>query len=113
LVYVTHDQTEALTFADRVAVMYEGEMVQLGTPRELFEYPAHTFVGYFIGSPGMNFLDCRLDGDAAVVDGHRIALEPGLTSSVDRDAVTQIGIRPEHLQLGAGNDAGVPVTIGQ
>ena len=54
MVYVTHDQTEALTFADKVVVMYEGEVVQIGTPEELFERPNHTFVGYFIGSPGMN-----------------------------------------------------------
>ncbi|MEP0508681.1 MAG: ABC transporter ATP-binding protein, partial [Aurantimonas coralicida] len=53
MVYVTHDQTEALTFADKVVVMYEGEVVQIGTPEELFERPQHTFVGYFIGSPGM------------------------------------------------------------
>ena len=52
MVYVTHDQTEALTFADQVVVMYEGAVVQIGTPQELFERPAHTFVGYFIGSPG-------------------------------------------------------------
>src|SRR3546814_4006638 len=56
MIYVTHDQTEALTFADKVVVMYEGEVVQIGTPEELFEVPAHTFVGYFIGSPGMNVL---------------------------------------------------------
>src|SRR5882672_2141272 len=54
MVYVTHDQTEALTFADKVVVMYEGEVVQIGTPEDLFERPEHTFVGYFIGSPGMN-----------------------------------------------------------
>ena len=69
LIYVTHDQTEALTFADQVVVMYEGEVVQLGTPQELFERPAHTFVGYFIGCPGMNLLPCRLDGDG--VGGRR------------------------------------------
>ena len=69
LVYVTHDQNEALTFAEKVVVMYEGEVVQLGTPQELFERPAHRFVGYFIGSPGMNFLDCRLDGDGVRIDG--------------------------------------------
>ena len=54
MVYVTHDQTEALTFADKVVVMYDGQIVQIGTPAELFEKPKHTFVGYFIGSPGMN-----------------------------------------------------------
>ncbi len=51
MVYVTHDQTEALTFADKVVVMYDGQIVQIGTPAELFDRPKHTFVGYFIGSP--------------------------------------------------------------
>ena len=54
MIYVTHDQTEALTFADQVVVMQEGEVVQIGTPVDLFERPAHTFVGHFIGSPGMS-----------------------------------------------------------
>src|SRR5690606_38121689 len=56
MIYVTHDQTEALTFAEKVVVMHEGRVVQMGTPQELFERPAHSFVGYFIVSPGMNFL---------------------------------------------------------
>ena len=64
-IYVTHDQMEALTFADKVVVMYEGEIVQIGSPQDLFENPEHTFVGYFIGSPGMNFLDCTLEGNVA------------------------------------------------
>ena len=59
MIYVTHDQTEALTFADQVVVMHEGEIVQTGTPVELFEKPKHTFVGYFIGSPGMNIIPCE------------------------------------------------------
>ena len=57
MIYVTHDQTEALTFADKVVVMHDGRVVQVCTPEELFERPAHTFVGSFIGSPGMNVLD--------------------------------------------------------
>ncbi|MFM7445486.1 MAG: ABC transporter ATP-binding protein, partial [Tabrizicola sp.] len=60
MIYVTHDQTEALTFADKVVVMHEGRVVQMGTPEELFETPAHTFVGYFIGSPGMNLIDAKV-----------------------------------------------------
>ena len=60
MIYVTHDQTEALTFADKVVVMSDGEVVQTGTPEELFERPAHTFVGHFIGSPGMNILPCTV-----------------------------------------------------
>ncbi len=75
LIYVTHDQVEALTFADQVLVMYEGELVQIGTPQELFENPKHKFVGFFIGSPGMNFLACTLDGNLARVDGVGIALD--------------------------------------
>jgi glycerol transport system ATP-binding protein len=65
MIYVTHDQTEALTFADKVVVMHEGRVVQIGTPEELFEHPAHTFVGYFIGSPGMNVLPARIEGNRA------------------------------------------------
>jgi glycerol transport system ATP-binding protein len=65
MIYVTHDQTEALTFADQVVVMHEGRVVQVGTPEELFDSPAHTFVGYFIGSPGMNLLAARIDGAIA------------------------------------------------
>ena len=74
MIYVTHDQTEALTFADKVVVMHDGRVVQIGTPQELFERPEHTFVGYFIGSPGMNVLPCdgrRRRGDLA---GTQIAL---------------------------------------
>ena len=60
MIYVTHDQTEALTFADQVVVMQDGSVVQVGTPVELFERPRHTFVGHFIGSPGMNVLPCEV-----------------------------------------------------
>lgn len=59
MIYVTHDQTEALTFADKVVVMDKGEVLQIGTPTELFEKPGHTFVGNFIGSPGMNILNAQ------------------------------------------------------
>src|SRR6202161_2717458 len=62
MIYVTQDQTEALTFADKVVVMNDGRAVQIGTPAELFERPEHTFVGYFIGSPGRNFLRARGTG---------------------------------------------------
>ena len=64
LIYVTHDQAEALTFADQVVVLHEGRVVQVGSPTDLFERPAHTFVGHFIGSPGMNIIPCEIDGAA-------------------------------------------------
>ncbi|MGD8428886.1 MAG: ABC transporter ATP-binding protein [Ectothiorhodospiraceae bacterium] len=112
LVYVTHDQTEALTFADKVVVMYDGQVVQLGTPQELFERPEHTFVGYFIGSPGMNLLDCELDGDAAVVDGHRIPLATDTLSAASGvSGRLELGARPEFLRFAGRDEAGVAVRI--
>jgi glycerol transport system ATP-binding protein len=100
LVYVTHDQVEALTFADQVMVMYEGEIVQVGAPEELFENPKHRFVGYFIGSPGMNFLPCTLDGHVAWVDGVGIALDDALAElgRATRGKL-ELGIRPMHLEV--------------
>jgi len=99
LVYVTHDQVEALTLADEVIVMNEGRILQRGTPRELFERPAHTFVGYFIGSPGMNLLPCTIDGHFAVVGGRRLALGPVCDRARARGGTTTLGIRPEFLRL--------------
>ncbi|WP_431270350.1 ABC transporter ATP-binding protein [Dankookia sp. P2] len=92
MIYVTHDQTEALTFADRVVVMSEGEVVQVGTPEALFDRPAHSFVGHFIGSPGMNFLACAIEGREAVLPGgHRIALPRAYAPLPGR---VELGIRP-------------------
>ncbi len=100
LVYVTHDQNEALTFADKVVVMSAGEVVQLGTPQELFEKPAHTFVGHFIGSPGMNFMPCGVEGDNAVVANQRIPLPPGTgTRAKATGGELTLGVRPEFLRL--------------
>lgn len=103
MVYVTHDQTEALTFADKVVVMYEGAVVQIGTPEELFEKPAHTFVGYFIGSPGMNILPATVDGRTATVGATQIPLAMDY-GSLGSDNV-EIGIRPEFLKLTPGSSA--------
>ncbi len=109
MIYVTHDQTEALTFADKVVVMYEGEVVQIGTPEELFERPDHTFVGYFIGSPGMNILPCKVDGAQAIVAGHRVAL--GGRYHVDDRARIELGIRPEFIRFAKTHEHGLPVWI--
>lgn len=107
MIYVTHDQTEALTFADKVVVMYEGEVVQIGTPEELFDEPAHTFVGYFIGSPGMNVLTADLQKNQAKLGSHVIELGK---SYPDLDGTIELGIRPEFVSL--GNDPlGVPVQV--
>ncbi len=109
MIYVTHDQTEALTFADKVVVMFEGEVVQIGTPEELFERPSHTFVGYFIGSPGMNILPCAIDGAAAIVDGHRIPL--GFHYNPPAKAKLELGVRPEFVRFAKNTEYGVPVSI--
>ena len=96
MIYVTHDQTEALTFADTVVVMHEGSVVQTGTPEELFERPAHTFVGYFIGSPGMNVLPAEVQGAPARVAGHALALARSY-GELPAGARIEIGIRPEFV----------------
>jgi glycerol transport system ATP-binding protein len=102
MIYVTHDQTEALTFADQVVVMQEGEVVQIGTPVELFERPQHTFVGHFIGSPGMNVLPVTEESGVVLFEGHRIALEGPVTG---QGGHLQLGIRPEFVSIA---QTGVP-----
>jgi glycerol transport system ATP-binding protein len=110
MIYVTHDQTEALTFADKVVVMYEGEVVQIGTPQELFNRPNHTFVGYFIGSPGMNVTPCEIAGDRAVLRGHQVPL--GRTyPDVRPGARIELGARPEFITLTAPGGGGLPVKV--
>jgi glycerol transport system ATP-binding protein len=106
MIYVTHDQTEALTFADRVVVMHEGGVVQTGTPQDLFDAPAHTFVGYFIGSPGMNLIEARVDGDRALVGDTVIPLGARYGRPEGR---VQIGVRPEFVSV--AGDEGLPVTL--
>lgn len=103
MIYVTHDQTEALTFADQVVVMDLGVIVQIGTPVELFERPAHTFVGHFIGSPGMNILPCEVKDGGAFFYGQNIALEGPVTKSGAR---TEIGVRPEFVSLASSGIKG-------
>lgn len=107
MIYVTHDQTEALTFADKVVVMHDGRVVQVGTPEELFERPAHTFVGYFIGSPGMNLLDAQVEDDRAVVNGTEIPLGADYGRPGGR---VQIGVRPEFVRM-ATEGTGLPVRL--
>lgn len=107
MIYVTHDQTEALTFADQVVVMHEGRVVQIGSPVELFERPQHTFVGHFIGSPGMNVLPCRIDNGGTVFAGHRVDVENPPRESLNGHRL-EIGVRPEFVTLA---DEGIPVSV--
>ncbi|MCZ7659759.1 MAG: ABC transporter ATP-binding protein [Xanthobacteraceae bacterium] len=109
MIYVTHDQTEALTFADKVVVMHDGNVVQSGTPEELFARPAHTFVGHFIGSPGMNVLPCRVEGASARIEGGVVPLARRY-DALPRDARIEIGVRPEFVTL-RPKGAGLPVRV--
>lgn len=100
LIYVTHDQIEALTFADHVVVMSSGKAVQVGTPQDLFEEPAHTFVGHFIGSPGMNFLPVQsMPAGQIVVGQQTLTMTAQPESHAPRLPVGELvlGIRPEYL----------------
>ena len=108
MIYVTHDQTEALTFADQVVVMNGGQVLQVGTPAELFDRPDHTFVGHFIGSPGMNLLPATIDGAQAAHRGARDRaggpLRAAVRAGADRGP-------PRLLRAGRSGAAGVPVTV--
>jgi glycerol transport system ATP-binding protein len=100
MVYVTHDQTEALTFADRISVMHEGRILQTGTPEALYETPEHEHVAHFIGSPGMNLLRGTVEEGAYRIDGVALAPAPGVAPGS-----CTIGFRPEWAELArAGSD---------
>ena len=105
MIYVTHDQTEALTFADKVVVMFEGKVVQVGTPVELFDRPEHTFVGHFIGSPGMNVLPGQREKNRMICLGKDFG---PLDAPASGNDVLEVGVRPEFVHF---SDEGIPVRI--
>ncbi|NOX15815.1 MAG: ABC transporter ATP-binding protein [Epsilonproteobacteria bacterium] len=96
MIFVTHDQTEALTFADKVVVMNDGVVVQVGSPQELFEKPAHTFVGFFIGSPGMNIFRVDVTHDIVSIGDVKLKLK---SSYKNLNGKIELGIRPEYIKL--------------
>jgi glycerol transport system ATP-binding protein len=109
LVYVTHDQVEALTFADEVVVMTRGRAVQVGSADALFDRPQHTFVGHFIGSPGMNFLPAQADGARIEVAGRSLPLPPDRALPA---GPLKLGVRPEYLALAQPEAAGaIPAAV--
>jgi multiple sugar transport system ATP-binding protein len=101
-VYVTHDQEEAMTMSDRIVILAEGHIQQVGTPDEIYNRPANRFVADFIGSPAMNFLDVRLDGTSLAGEGFEYPLSK-TTAETARNATTTsdltLGIRPEDLAI--------------
>ncbi len=116
-VYVTHDQTEAMTLGDRIVIMKDGFIQQIGTPQEVFNHPYNLFVAGFIGSPQMNLLNAKLvkvDGKYAVeLGGHTVVLSDDKQANLAANNVEEqevvLGLRPEHIQLAEGE--GVDATI--
>ena len=101
IIYVTHDQTEAMTLADQIALMKEGEIVQIDAPRTLYNLPNDVFGGWFLGNPGMNFFEYRveaLDGDS-VLKSPLFPRDLKISGLNGQDRIT-VGIRPEHVRLG-------------
>jgi multiple sugar transport system ATP-binding protein len=107
-IYVTHDQIEAMTLADRIVAMHGGVVQQVGSPLELYDRPANLFVAGFIGSPGMNFLEVVYrDGAAILSDGTGIRLKPPI--NVEEGNRVTLGIRPEHVMITA--EGGIPAKV--
>lgn len=109
MIYVTHDQTEAMTLADRIVVLRGGRIEQVGSPAELYDNPANQFVGGFIGTPRMNFLPGRLSGDFVEVYGSK--LPTARSSASERGDPIVVGMRPEHLRPAAGGEPSFPITV--
>ena len=118
-VYVTHDQTEALTMGDRIAVLKDGKLQQVGTPRELYGAPKNVFVAGFIGSPAMNLLPATISGGAVSFGGQEFALAgaaAGAGASAAGTAGTAgaavvFGVRPEDLRIAAPGETGITAVI--
>ena len=112
MIYVTHDQVEAMTLADKIVVLQGGVIEQVGSPRELYERPANLFVAQFIGSPKMNVMSARGSEGRFQLEGHRSGALPPRAAA---EQVTQLGVRPEHISVvtpGEGHCDGV-VTVSE
>lgn len=110
--YVTHDQVEAMTLAQRVMVMNKGVLEQLGTPIEIYERPATRFVASFIGAPAMNLLDGQVSRDGSgftLSDSTALSLDDAKAHWADRRLT--LGIRPEHIELSSKQDGGIPLVV--
>ncbi|WP_199287289.1 ABC transporter ATP-binding protein [Rhizobium chutanense] len=112
MIYVTHDQTEAMTLADKIVVLRDGRVEQAGTPRQIYEDPANTFVAGFIGSPRMNLLNARWS-DAGLVEVAGRRIESGLPPA-DRPvgAAVTLGLRPEHLKVASESSGSLTARAG-
>ncbi|MDV3223122.1 ABC transporter ATP-binding protein, partial [Intrasporangium sp.] len=107
-VYVTHDQVEAMTMGDRVAVLKDGVLQQVDAPRHMYDHPANVFVAGFIGSPAMNLLDAPVVEGGVDVGGHVVPVERELLK--DAGSHVTLGVRPEDVEM-AGDSKGIPVVV--
>src|ERR687893_2217094 len=107
-VYVTHDQVEAMTMGDRIAVMRDGVLQQVGTPQELYDHPINVFVAGFIGSPAMNFATTTSEGKDLILGGHKLELTGDQARAADSrpdGSQVLVGFRPEHIELANGQES--------
>ena len=118
-IYVTHDQTEAMTLGDRIVIMKDGVIQQIGTPQEVFDHPANLFVAGFIGMPQMNFYDAELTQEngsyAVTLDGAKVVLSGEKQVNLKKNNVKPgpitLGVRPEHLLLSGSEDNAIRGTV--
>ncbi|MBR1392204.1 MAG: sn-glycerol-3-phosphate ABC transporter ATP-binding protein UgpC [Ruminococcus sp.] len=118
-IYVTHDQTEAMTLGDRIVIMKDGYVMQVGTPQELFNHPANLFVAGFIGTPQMNFFEARLDEEdgsyTADIEGYKVKVPQYICDELNKletvPTRVQLGARPENLILDPTGENGIKATI--
>jgi ABC-type sugar transport system ATPase subunit len=115
MVYVTHDQLEAMTMSDRIAIMYNGDLQQFAPPQEVYRAPANRFVGGFIGTPSMNLIDGALhqEGGRWVFTSETLKLDAGHLHADAKAGPACLGLRPEHLTLGTGPFAGMVQMVEQ
>jgi ABC-type sugar transport system ATPase subunit len=111
MVFVTHDQAEAMSLANRIAVLSAGELQQIGTPDEVYDHPANLFVAEFIGSPPMNLLEAERDADGLVVAGGWRLPAPTLENGHARDGEVTVGLRPEGIEIVADGQPAEVVTV--
>ena len=109
-VYVTHDQVEAMTMGDRVAVLKDGLLQQVGTPREMYDRPANVFVAGFIGSPAMNLLPIEVDGDVLHFGGADVRVPRSAVEEVGSTRSVTVGVRPEDMDI-VETGAGLPTEV--
>ena len=111
-IYVTHDQVEAMTMGDRVAVLRDGKLQQYATPSDLYDHPVNSFVAGFIGSPAMNLLDLRRSGDGVTLGGHEVPLSREVRDAAGSADTVTVGVRPEDLSLDdEGSGEGVKAVV--